>query len=125
MTHPFENDPFSTLMDVWSEMFPNFPVPLIQWTDEFDIDDHKGECVLPDDGSEIVVSVSVQCPVANAVEVLAHELAHAACYHLGLGHPDSWEDHVSGESGQHWRAIFDELHRRHVERIEMEEKEDC
>lgn len=103
---PFENDPFVVVAQAFAELWPNAPFPHIQIVEGLhSTDDAKwAETLVLSDDDGILVSIDVKAPVFAAVELLAHELAHVACEHLGLRSED---DH-----GPHWEECFAALHEK-------------
>ena len=95
----FDNDPFAMVWQAYRNLYPGRPAPSVEWThiDENDEETHGawGYTVFTDDG-EVAVFVSCDLKVMDAVEVLAHELAHVA---VGAA-----EDH-----GEKWEAAFEAI----------------
>lgn len=111
----FANDPFRTVAEAFNELFPNMPWPCIQWTEPGDIhkDDNSpwGHADFPTEegDEEIFVNIDSILPAHAAVEILAHELAHVACHHLGL---DQGED----KHGKNWEDTFDAINKKYYEK---------
>lgn len=94
----FKNSPFEMLDMAFKRLFPD-----IKYTAYFDPnirDDKNGEkvCGLTDfsDNGEITVFIDSDLSLNNAVEIFAHELAHA-----GVG--------VEHEHDKEWEKAFDDL----------------
>ena len=92
MTTPFINDMFSVVYKAFKNLYPDKKCE-IQWVpDNFKENDEEcyGCTDFQDDGT-VLVCVSALIPVKDAVEVLAHELAHVA---VGIAneHNKQWED---------------------------------
>lgn len=108
-TTPFENDPFVIVMQAFRNLYPSHEFT-VDWSyiDEKD-DDGKpvyGFTSFNRDGT-IEVFVSCSITVSDAVEILAHELAHVA---VGVN-----EDH-----GEIWEAAFEAIFQEY-NRISAEE----
>ena len=98
MINPFVNDPFSIVYKAFQNLYPEKKC-VIYWEPE--IKDEEGEEVVgmthfADDG-DITVEISAKLFVGDAVETLAHELAHVA---VGAS-----EDH-----NEVWEKAFDDIH---------------
>lgn len=98
MNTPFNNDPFSLVYMAFENCYPGKQCE-VYWDDK-DMREENGEqqygfTEFNDDGS-VVVCVSPDIKVADAVEILAHELAHVA---VGID-----ENH-----GQAWERAFDRI----------------
>lgn len=95
----FDNDPFAMVWQAYRNLWPGRPAPSVEWChiDENDAETGGawGYTVFTDDG-EIAVFISCDLKVMDAVEILAHELAHVA---VGAA-----EDH-----GDKWEAAFDAI----------------
>lgn len=96
---PFRNDMFSMVYAAFEKLFPgksvriwwNLDIPKAQ-----DDEERIGLTSFNEDGT-IDVDISARLPVVDAVEILAHELAHVA----------SGEDE---EHGEIWEHAFDDIH---------------
>jgi len=102
----FKNDPFEIIFDVFSALFPGLDCTVEWCTGMKDEDGYTvcGATVFPADGGKPIVSVSGEIAIENAVEVLAHELAHVA----------------AGEAAQHdevWERAFEAIHEEYMRRI--------
>lgn len=99
MIQVFDNDPFAMVWQAYRNLWPGRPAPSVEWChiDENDAETGGawGYTVFTDDG-EIAVFISCDLKVTDAVEILAHELAHVA---VGAA-----EDH-----GEKWEAAFDAI----------------
>ena len=112
MAHPFNNDPFETVWTAFHNLWPD-AVCEVCWRGG--LRDEEGEPVwgvttfvdyaIP----EVAINPSLE--VWDAVEVLAHELAHVA---VGID-----EDH-----GDAWKKAFDAIHDEYA-RILHEEHPDA
>ena len=98
METPFENDPFAIVWEAFKEIYPDKKCTCM-WVNEIEnTDDGKpayGFTDFQDDGN-VYVCVSSQLEVGNAVEILAHELAHVA---VGS----------EAEHGEKWQEAFDNI----------------
>jgi len=115
---PFENDPFTTVGQCFSELWPNTPSPRMQFVKELHVDDDSpwAETFFPDDDSEeITISIDVEASVCGAVELLAHELAHVAVYHLALGYEDP--------HGKYWKECYEALYQAYIAKVEAAERQ--
>ena len=98
MESPFANDPFSLVWKAFKNLYPGKGCE-VQW--QPGIEDNElpeqgyGFTEFRDDGSILVV-VDANLQVSNAVEVLAHELAHVA-----VG--------IESEHSAAWEAAFDSI----------------
>lgn len=102
--HPFSFDPFAVVWAAFMELYPDACV-IVQWVDDLHNADGDpfGECFRSTIEDEPpLVSVDVRTPVSGAIEILAHELAHAV----------TPSDH---EHGSQWRAAFDAINARYTE----------
>lgn len=95
----FDNDPFAMVWQAYRNLWPGCPAPAVEWCHIDENDDETGGAlgytVFTDEG-EIGVFISCDLKVMDAVEILAHELAHVA---VGAA-----EDH-----GEKWEAAFDAI----------------
>lgn len=98
MENPFVNDPFALVWQAFKNLYPDKDCE-VQW--QPGIEDNElpeqgyGFTEFRDDGSILVV-VDASLQVSNAVEVLAHELAHVA-----VG--------IENEHGAAWETAFDAI----------------
>lgn len=99
MLSPFVNDMFSMVYYAFDSLYPGKPVR-IWWNANIpnaaDGEQRAGLTSFNEDGS-IDVDIDALLPVADAVEILAHELAHVA----------AGEDEGHGEK---WEQAFDAIH---------------
>ena len=89
MISPFVNDMFAFVYLAFKNLYPNKDCE-IQWvTEDLLGEGHYGCTTFGEDG-KILVDISASIPVVDAVEVLAHELAHVA---VGIekDHTDEFE----------------------------------
>ena len=98
MESPFANDPFSLVWKAFKNLYPGKGCE-VQWQPGIQDDELSeqgyGFTEFHDDGSNLVV-VDANLQVSNAVEVLAHELAHVA-----VG--------IENEHGAAWETAFDAI----------------
>ena len=92
MTTPFKNDPFSLLWIAFQRLYPDKKCNV--WYDHKDQKDENGETIFgetfySEDGT-ITVFVDYDLSIKDAVEILAHELAHVAVGEEA-GHGEEWE----------------------------------
>lgn len=78
----------------------------IVWVGGLD-DGHLGETIFPDDGSRPIIQIGVDKIIPQAMDILAHELAHVAAG-PEAGHDATWE------------SAYDAIHRKYTEIIEAE-----
>lgn len=107
LEHPFGNDPFAIVYKAFKNLYPEKECE-IRW--EAEIKDENGVPAFGvtrfgHDGEKPVVLVCVDpgLQVWDAIEVLAHELAHVAIYPDCEDHGDEWEETID--------AIFNEYNR--------------
>ena len=86
MKSPFKNDPFAIVWQAFKELYPDKDCKCYFATPE-DCDSMYG---LTNFGDEVTVLVNSTLPIEDAVEILAHELAHVAAG-VGHDHDDVWE----------------------------------
>ena len=97
--NPFKNDPFVDVWEAFKNLYPN-----VECECYYDISPDKGEvqamgeCFFEDDGKTIIY-IDMYLNIADATEILCHELAHAA---VGFVEED--------EHGEKWEAAFDAIH---------------
>ena len=98
MESPFSNDPFAMVYQAFKNLYPDKDCVCVWQPEEIKDDDGHDFCgmtTFADD--EVIVDISVRLPVADAIETLAHELAHVA----------AGEQEAHGEK---WEAAFDAIH---------------
>ena len=95
---PFMNDPFALVAMAFKRLYPGleFDALIVPELKDENGSPVCGETVFPEDGSKPCVEISGAIPLAAAVEILAHELAHVAA-------PDDQEH------GKRWKAAFDQI----------------
>lgn len=98
MESPFKNDPFALVWAAFKRLYPDKDC-MCAWEpkalkDEYGRDVY-GMTTFASDG-RVVIAVPAGLSVNQAVEILAHELAHVAVGH-GEGH------------GKEWSAAFDAI----------------
>lgn len=90
---PFRNDMFSMVYEAFEKLFPGKGVRGIWWNADIpkaaDGTERVGLTSWNEDGT-IDVDISAKLTVADAVEILAHELAHVAAGE-NEGHGEKWE----------------------------------
>lgn len=117
MESPFVNDPFAMVWQAFKNLYPGKDCE-VQWQPRIEDDELPeqgyGFTEFRDDGSILVV-VDASLQVSDAVEVLAHELAHVA-----VG--------IESEHGAVWeaalKAIFQECNRIDEEMFGEQESEE-
>ena len=99
MESPFANDMFSIVWQAFKNLYPDKDCKC-QWVPELEkCDDGEqplGVTTFADNG-EVYVDIVATLPVTDAIEILAHELAHVAV--------GATEDH-----GKAWEEAFDKIH---------------
>lgn len=89
MTARFAPDPFSAILDAFNARHPDAGV-VVQWvTDLYAEERAWGRTHFDED--PIVIEIDGQIPVAGALDVLAHELAHVAAG-FEVGHGPAWQE---------------------------------
>ena len=97
MQTPFGNDMFSMVYQAFKNLYPDKDCEC-----EWQADMGEGICGLTsftEDG-RVFVDISTRLTVLDAVEILAHELAHVA-----VGEKGEEDDH-----GEEWEHAFDAIH---------------
>lgn len=113
MKTPFKNDPFALVWTAFKNLFPNKECDV--WYDKKEESENCdtvtfGETFFADDGS-IIVFIDYDLQVKDAVEILAHELAHVAAG-KDADHGEAWEkafDDIFTE----YNRIGDEMFDKH------------
>lgn len=107
LDHPFKNDPFAIVYKAFKNLYPGKDCK-IQWAAE--LKDEEGIPVFgvttfrrTAEKTDVFVSVDPGLQVWDAIEVLAHELAHVAIFPEHQDHDRKWEETVD--------AIFEEYNR--------------
>ena len=94
MKTPFINDMFSMVYQAFKNLYPDKECDC-QWQPETMTDEDGTEVLgittYGDDGS-VFIDISANLKVADAVEILAHELAHVAVGKEAEPHGQEWED---------------------------------
>lgn len=104
----FHNDPFCVLDAIFKAQWPEKQY-VARWVGGIE-DEHGKEAYGVTEFSESgvpIISISAQLDVIDAIEIFAHELAHAA-----VG--------IESEHGAEWEAAFELLHARYMERVAHE-----
>lgn len=99
------NDPFKMIIGIVKGRYPKARANIFFVEKKHLGKGCLGETVFPDDGSMPQIAVSVEIPVARAVEILAHELAH-----LVLG-----PNPKGGAHGPKWKKVFKWIHAEYCE----------
>lgn len=93
MNTPFQNDMFAIVWKAFRNLFPD-KFCICEWVEEIreseDGNEIYGLTEFDDDGS-VWVFVKATIPVKDAVEILAHELAHVAVG-MSENHSERWEN---------------------------------
>lgn len=107
MTNPFKMDPFAYVWEAFRNLYPGKECECYLAPLEDDGTDHPhvGIASFDDDG-EIMVLVDPNLSVRDAVEVLAHELAHVA-----VG-PEA-------EHGEVWESAFEAIHQEYDRLVDI------
>lgn len=109
MTATLTFNPFALMIDVFNDLYPDKQATVWFATGLRQERNAWGQTGFPDDGGEPLVQIDVDCPIAGAVEVLAHELAHVAA---GCPHSDDDDGH-----GPEWQKHFDAIHEAYNQRV--------
>lgn len=98
------NNPLEHVIDIVRNYYPELECD-IEFVEGL-IDRHGafGCTCFPEDGSKPIISIEVDLAIKHAVEVLAHELAHAAT-------PDDLEH------GEEWEKVFDNIHKKFCKEV--------
>ena len=108
---PFVNDPFVEIVSAYKKLWPTITLPTIQWLSSGEL--HKNEDspwgYFEYNDDEAIIGIDTLMPVSGAIDVLAHELAHAACHYLELK-----ECH-----GCDWKSCFNKLHKEYEKAIQV------
>lgn len=102
MENPFVNDPFALVWQAFKNLYPDKDCEVNWYPDLPPADDGNpahGATDFGEDGT-VRVFVDTSLRVNDAVEILAHELAHVA-----VG--------IDGEHGDAWEAAFDAIFREY------------
>lgn len=103
MPFRLEHDPIGLMIDCANALYPEHGA-VIQWV--ADAGAGVGCAVWPDDGSPPYIALEIGLALLDAVEVLAHEVAHIV---VGTDEED--------EHGPQWESAFDALHREYHRRM--------
>jgi len=97
------NDPFRIVLQAFEELYPD-KFAYIQYDHTLDYDKNEfGYTEFPENGDGYpLVGINPKLSVQDAVEVLAHELAHVAAGYSS-GH------------GAEWEEAFDKIHHKYNE----------
>ena len=97
MKTPFENDPFAMVYQAFQNLYPGKECRIF-WEPEIRPEDGDKAYGLTDFGADgtVMVFVTPDMKVLDAVEILSHELAHVA---VGADH----------EHDEVWEAAFDAI----------------
>ena len=91
-TNPFVLDPFAVVYEAFTNLYPGKVVECY-WTGPIESETGEsayGQTIFEDDGT-ISILISDGMLIPHAVEILAHELAHAAAG-IDEGHGPAWEE---------------------------------
>ena len=112
MRKPFKNDPFSLIWEAFKNLYPDKECECF-WETQIRDNAEGHTCYgltdFGEDGS-VVVFVSATLQVLDAVEILAHELAHVAVG-VEYDHGEEWErafDRIFKEYNRLGDAMFGE-----------------
>lgn len=89
----FQNDPFAVVFQVFSRLYPEAECDVV-WVEQ--LRDEEGGVVYgmttfpADEMVRPLVEISGELTMQDAVEILAHELAHVAAG-INQGHGKAWE----------------------------------
>ena len=106
----FENDPYETLIEAFENLYPDLNYRIF-WVPEIKDEDGNmlcGSTFFPEDEDFAVIEISVDLKTLDAVEILAHELAHVVVS-IEEGHSEKWEE------------VFKKIHREYA-RVTRETK---
>lgn len=103
------HDPIRTVIQAAAALWPQMRCQ-VAWVPREDLQgDAHGHTLFPDDGGEPEVMVGTHLPLAGAVEVLAHELAHVAA-------------RADAEHGHEWQAAFSAIHAEYCRRVDLDQE---
>ena len=109
MESPFIYDPFAIVFQAFKNLYPDKEC-FVEWQPEEMVDDngngYVGMTTFADDGNAYV-EISIAIPVKDAVETLAHELAHVAAGEEEA-HGEKWENAFTAIHAEYDR-IGDEM----------------
>ena len=99
---PFTNDPFALVYMAFKNLYPDkncecFLGGVIG-------NEHYGETVFEENG-RVTVYIKETLAVRDAVEILAHELAHVAVGETEEAHGKEWEDALEAMSDEYERIV--------------------
>lgn len=104
----FSNDPFAVVFQVFTKLYPHAECDVV-WVEQLRDDEGGvvyGVTTYPASEGEIpLVEISAELTVQDAVEILAHELAHVAVG-MDAGHGEAWE------------KAFQRIHQEYVDMME-------
>lgn len=90
------NDPIQLLQQVMDKHYPDVKVDIYFGESETNGIDKLGVTLFPDDGSEPIIEVNPNIPLAHIAEIIAHELAHVICG-------------VEADHGEEWERVFEDI----------------
>ena len=106
--HPFDNDPFAMVWRAFHNLWPDVECEVC-WRsgirDENDEPVWGATTFVPDEIPEVAINPSME--VWDAVEVLAHELAHVAAG-VDAHHGGEWEKAFDGIHDEYMRILHEE-----------------
>lgn len=100
-------NPFELILQVFNDLYPG-KAASVEWVSGLRQERNAWGSTVFEEGKAPEVLIDVRCPVAGAIEVLAHELAHVAA---GVPHDDA-DGH-----GDEWEAAFEAIHREYSQRV--------
>ena len=102
---PFKNDPFTIICKAVCKLYPNTKITEIRYAD---LDgEGYGFTDFLDDG-DVIINVDKGLSIEDAVEIFAHEIAHAV---VGVDHE---HDNV-------WESVFESIHKEFYRILEDED----
>lgn len=90
--HPFHIDPFAVVYTAFRNLYPKNGC-IVMWDGGIEDDVGKevyGETLFPEKQATPIVYINPHLSVIDAIEVLAHELAHVAAG-CAADHDEEWE----------------------------------
>lgn len=104
----FQNDFHKTLFQAFHDLYPAIEVE-VWWATDEEIGGAKGICNWTKDGP--IIGINLEIPAFNTVDILCHELAHAATCKDCPGDGQDEGDHHCPE----WEAAYEAIYRRYCE----------
>ena len=108
MTNPFKMDPFAYVWEAFRNLYPGKECEChLSAPEDTECEPRGGMTVWVDgeEGSAIIVLVNPHLSVLDAVQVLAHELAHVA---VGpeSSHGEAWEEAYEAIREEYYALIY-------------------